>query len=124
LNLLDAKSKIPLLDWVKKNRNINSIYLQQFFERFLEKTFNRLREVIKVPTFDMLEEKSALKWKTILKQPEDIFNQEIILENVKSLSSNKKNKVLKCLNSIYKSFYEDVFPKFSIDAIQPQKKRM
>ena len=117
LNLLDAKSKIPLLDWVKNNRSIKSIYLQKFFEKFLEKTFDRLTAVIKVPTFEMLEEKSALKWKSMLKSPEDIFNQNIILESVKGLSASRKNKVLKCLNSIYNSFYEDVFPKFNIEII-------
>lgn len=124
LNLLDAKSKIPLLDWVKNNRSIKSIYLQEFFEKFLEKTFCRLRAVIKVPTFEMLEEKSALKWKSILKSPEDIFSQDIILESVKRLSASRKNKVLKCLNSIYNSFYADVFPKFNIEAIEPKKKRL
>jgi hypothetical protein len=113
-----------LLDWVKNNRKIKSIYLQEFFEKFLEKTFNRLRAVIKVPTFEMLEEKSALKWKSILKSPDDIFNQDIIRESVKGLSASRKNKVLKCLNSIYKSFYEDVFPKFNIEVIEPEKKRL
>jgi hypothetical protein len=98
--------------------------LQKFFEKFLEKTFDRLRAVIKAPTFEMLEEKSALKWKSILKSPEDIFNQNIILESVKGLSASRKNKVLKCLNSIYNSFYEDVFPKFNIDILYPKKKRL
>ncbi len=70
-----------------------------------------------MPTFEFLEEKSALKWKQILKEPEDIFNQDIILESVNNLPATRKNKVLIALNKIYKAFYADIFPKFNVETI-------
>lgn len=41
-----------------------------------------------------------------------------------SLPLTTKNKVLRAVNHVYKLHYGEVFPKFTVDAVVPQKRRI
>ena len=62
IEILVANSKIAIIDWVKKNHRIKSIYLQQFFVRFLEKFVRKLDEEIVLPTFEKLKNRLKVNW--------------------------------------------------------------
>ncbi len=50
----------------------------------------------------------------MIEDPTDIFDQKLILEKVKELQKTTKNKIFRFLNFLYKSDYQDVFPKFPL----------
>jgi len=45
-------------------------------------TLNKLKDVIRIPTFEFLTEKKKIKWKEFLKDPSDIFDPQLVIKNI------------------------------------------
>jgi hypothetical protein len=112
LDIMHSHSRIIILHWIDNNTRINKVYLQEFFVKYLKMTLDKLKDIIKVPTFDFLTEKKKMKWREFIKDPSDIFDPQLILKSIEKFPPTRKNNILRCLNSIYKEHYLEVFPKF------------
>lgn len=44
LDAFSAQAKLPVIAWVKSNRQIKAVYLQIFFLKFVEKFLRKLKE--------------------------------------------------------------------------------
>ena len=44
VDIIVSNSKIAIIEWVKKNSRINSVYLQRFFNNFMQKFMKKLDE--------------------------------------------------------------------------------
>ena len=51
VDIIVSNSKIAIIEWVKKNNRIKSVYLQRFFINFMQKFMKKLDEEITIPTF-------------------------------------------------------------------------
>ena len=69
LDLFVTKGKIPVIKWITRNKKMDSLHLQKFFDRFIDKTMNLLNTEIKIPTFESLKENLKIKWSDILTNP-------------------------------------------------------
>jgi hypothetical protein len=63
LDIMHSHSRIIILHWIDNNTRINKVYLQEFFVKYLKITLDKLKDIIKVPTFDFLTEKKKMKWR-------------------------------------------------------------